>query len=214
MANTNQMGLGTDLLGRYVLPSGLGADLLGVNPVTQAPAAVDDDGAAPVQAQTPPAAADAPASPRLTGANVQLLGRILTSECGGVCSPQEVQAVGSTFINRMNARKTDNAADVLGHSQYATNKAPTQEMLDTATQLLSGQLGDNTGGAMNFYSPRSMPKEGDSTARWDIGGGLEYVPGSGRHTTLKNYRPGFANTLKQRSIPGVSDWHLKVYGPP
>jgi hypothetical protein len=191
---------------------GFSADLLGPSPSADSLAGSLFGGAS-TQDPPPPST-----SPRLTGANVQLLGRILTSECGEqgphACTPQEIQAIGSTVINRMDDQDTDDVSDVAttkGVGQFAMDKEPSQGMLFTAHRLLSGQLGDNTDGALNFYSPRSMPLE-NQPKKGDTSGGLEYVPGVGRKTTLQNYRPGWANELQQRTIPGVRDWYLKVYG--
>jgi hypothetical protein len=113
----------------------------------------------------------------------------------------------------MNKRGTDNVSDVAVKGQYAMADRADSDSLALARALLAGQITDNTDGAMNFYSPKSMPKEGQSTKGWDVGSDMEYVPGTGRQTMLKNYIPSWVGGLQQRVIPGVSDWHLKVYGP-
>lgn len=150
-------------------------------------------------------------NPRLTDDNVQLLGRVLTAECGTkLCTPQEIQAAGSTVINRMDKLGTDDVADVAKPGQYAIAKQSDPGLAFTAYRLLSGQLGDNTGGARYFYSPRSMPMEGQDIAGRDVKGGLEQIPGQ----PVRNYRPGWAKTYPQKQVDGVRDWFFKLYTDP
>lgn len=190
-------GLGANLLGLpscKTAPFGMAAML---DPTSDFPA---DPGSQPDQG-----------NPRLTDDNVQLLGRVLTAECGPkLCTPQEIQAVGSTVINRMNQHGTDDVADVAKPGQYAIAKQADPGLAFTAYRLLSGQLGDNTQGATHFYSPRSMPKEGQDTAGDDVQGGLEQIPGH----TVQNYRPGWAKTYPQTQADGVRDWYFKLYTDP
>lgn len=44
------------------------------------------------------------------------------------------------------------------------------------------EINDIREGATHFYSPRSMPKEGESTTGRDVGGGLEQTPGLDKKT--------------------------------
>ena len=71
----------------------------------------------------------------------------------------------------MERNDTDNVSDVW--SAYSHNQTPTSKILELARDLLSGQIIDNTGGATHFYSPKSMPRVGDSTNGRDVRGGLE-----------------------------------------
>ena len=198
-------------------PSGLGAYLLGMRSGGQpglgaslAPPGDDDDQLVPAIRATPQDLTP-PANPRSTDDNVQALAKVLTAECGPkLCTPQELQAVGSTVINRMNRKGTDSVADVVGHHQYAIAKQADPGLAFMASRLLSGQLGDNTGGATHFYSPRSMPMDGQETAGKDVGGGLEQIAG---HAS-QNYRPGWAKTYPQKQVDGVRDWFFKLYTEP
>jgi hypothetical protein len=200
-------GLGADLLGTggYPPTSGLAAGLLqGLSGRSPAPPYVSDDTQAADAAQMP-------ASPWVTDENVQELGKILTSECGGgdrSCNPAEIQGIGSTVINRMIRNGTNSVADVSGG--YATQDEPTPGMLDYARKLLTGQLTDNTGGATNFYSPRSMPPEGGPIPKGaDVGGGLEMTPG----LNCANYVPAWAvkPNFHLLTVPGVRPAHAKFY---
>lgn len=202
-------GLASDLMGTLPQPpgaSGLGSVLMqgaqaapapSTVPATQNSAVSNGSG----QSVTPPQ------SPRLTDENIYQLGRVLTSECQGICNPEEIDGIGSTLINRMNRAGTDRVADVTGG--YSLKKDPSPGMMFTASRLLSGQLGDNTGGATNFYSPQSMPRPGRNTSGWDISGGSEQLPGE-----PETYRPGFAVKYPQDIVPGVRDWVAKFYTQP
>src|SRR6185503_3515006 len=87
-------------------------------------------------------------SPRVSPENVELMTKMLSTEVGDYhkYSPQEFQAVGSTAINRMNRDGTDQLSDVVRKGQYAFGKAADPRLRFTAYRLLSGQLGDSTGG--------------------------------------------------------------------
>ena len=189
-----------------ILDSGLGSDLLGIGSRATPGLGTGLLQGATAGAIAPPAAPQ-PVNGRATDQNIQLLGRVLSSECQGVCHPEEIQAVGSTLVNRMNRAKTDDVADVT-HG-YALNKDPTPGMMFTAMRLLSGQLPDNTGGATNFYSPQSMPVVGADVRGMDISGGPEQIPG---HPAT--WTPGFAKSFPQTTVPGVRDWIVKLYTQP
>jgi hypothetical protein len=208
--DSDNPGLGFDLLnmpGGLQSAIGLGAALMQGTGMIPAPAMVPDSPEQPAAAQA------IPQSPRVTDQNVDQLGRVLTAECGGMCNADERRGVGSTVINRMNRDGTDSVADVTGDGDYAVSKTPSPAMLETARQLLTGQLTDNTGGATNFYSPVSMPREGQTTGNNDIGGGLEETPG----LESRNWSPGFANGPKkypQNTVLNARDWVVKFYTQP
>ncbi len=72
-------------------------------------------------------------------------------------------------------------------------QTPTQVIINLASNIQSGGVADNDDGATHFYSPRSMPKEGDPTGGFDVGAGLEQVPGVERPAgiPIRNYRPSW-----------------------
>lgn len=70
---------------------------------------------------------------------------------------------------------------------YATNQHPTAEAMRIARAVLAGTIADPTGGATHFYSPISMPAEGQDTTGYDVWG-LEQVNGLGH----RNYAPRWA----------------------
>lgn len=210
----------------HSLTSGLGGDLLG------APAGMPFKGlgAALMPSSMPPWMVNTmdgagASSPRLTEENVDMLGRVLTKECGTACNPDEVQGIGSTLINRMDRDGTDQVADVVGHGAYAIADKADPAMSSIAMKLLSGDLGDNTGGATHFYSPGAMHKVGQPTGTQDIGGGVEQMLGptakaKGLAHSLPqdwNYVPSFAGGFKQYPrfpVPSTRDPIVKFYRQP
>ena len=62
-------------------------------------------------------------------------------------------------------------------------------------------MSDPTQRATNWYSPRGMPKQGQSCAGFDCAGGLEQTEG----LSNKNYKPGWAKRCI--NISGVISMH-------
>lgn len=121
------------------------------------------------------------------------------------CSETERACVGWTILNRFNGLWEGHTYDciravVAERNQYALtiegyipsdydrsaaealeyipqNRRPTPEIRELAKKLLEGQIADPTGGATHFFSPISMPKEGESTTGFDIGKELHEVRG-------------------------------------
>ncbi|MDD4652348.1 MAG: cell wall hydrolase [Methanothrix sp.] len=123
---------------------------------------------------------------------------------------EERIAVAWTIINRVNSPKFPNTicAVVNQPSQYATNQVPTQEILDLANSLLLNTVSDITEGSVYFFSPIGMPKEGDDTNGYDVGGGLHDVAGINRRVffpswTLTNEYVG--------DIPGIRPAYFMFY---
>ena len=111
-------------------------------------------------------------------------------------------AVDWTVLNRMRRNGTDLVGDVRG---YRDEKDPDDLSLEMARGILGGNIVDNTGGATHFYSPQIMPREGGSTAGYDVGGGLERTEG----LSSRNYRPSFAATFR-RSLSLVCAQQISV----
>ena len=83
---------------------------------------------------------------------------------------------------------------------------PGQNYINLARDICEGRIPDPTGGANHFYSPYSMPKEGEGhkckpRGNYDCAGGLEKVPGM----STKTYKPGWATTNTFVSVPGTRD---------
>ena len=91
--------------------------------------------------------------------------------------------------------------------KHVSSTASTRAVQDIADDIVGGKIPDNTEGANHWYSPNKMPKEGDSCAGFDCGGGLEQTPGLSK----KNYKPSWAKEDKYIDISGVRPGHLKFY---
>jgi len=139
-----------------------------------------------------------------TPANVEKLARILMSE-SSVGNLTERKAVGWTVLNRLKRNKTKEDSDVAG--AFATNQNPTPAMRDLARDLLRGNIADLTNGATHFYSPQSMPRQGQSTGGFDVGGGFELVP----PLTQETGKPKWAVTFPLSNIPGVRPHMYKFH---
>jgi hypothetical protein len=136
--------------------------------------------------------------------NITNLATVLMSEAS-IGNDPERASVGFTVVNRLKMfGKT--AVDQVW-SAYAHNQAPTAELVALARQLLAGQRVDITKGATHFYSPRSMPKEGDATGGFDVGGGLELVP----PLQVRTFAPSWIKTMQLVEIDGVRPAFYKFY---
>jgi len=140
--------------------------------------------------------------------DIYWLAKAIASEAGSVwdvdhwvrCSDEERSAVGWTVLNRLASGEhgksikevvTEDANGDGKPDQYAFNQEPTSEIRELANKLLKDQIPDLTGGATHFFSPISMPKEGESTEGFDVGGGLHEVPGIEKRV----YFPSWTTTL-------------------
>ncbi|WP_394347995.1 SH3 domain-containing protein [Natronorubrum halophilum] len=139
-----------------------------------------------------------------TSQNVDDLARVITSEASISETPART-AVGFTVLTRMEQQGVSTVRDVWG--AYARNQSPTAEITSLADDILRCAVSDNSGGATHFYSPMSMPKEGEDTSGYDTSGGLEWTEGLDR----RNYRPGWALDLEYVPVDGVPEREFKFY---
>ena len=133
--------------------------------------------------------------------DIEWLATVIASEAGSIhdkgswvrCTDEERAAVGWTVINRLNAGTYGKSIRniVTAQAQYAHNQEPNAEVKELARKLLAGTIEDTTGGATHFFSPISMPKEGEPTAGFDTGGGIHNVSGIGS----KIYFPSWTDTM-------------------
>ncbi|WP_440769837.1 SH3 domain-containing protein [Natronorubrum sp. DTA28] len=139
-----------------------------------------------------------------TTQNVEDLARVIMSEASISDTPART-AVGFTVPTRMEQQGVSSVRDVW--DAYARNQSPTAEITALADDILQCAVADNSDGATHFYSPMSMPKEGDDTSGYDTGGGLEWTEGLDR----RNYRPGWALDLERIFVDGVPEREFKFY---
>lgn len=133
--------------------------------------------------------------------DVYWFAKVIASEAGSVwdidhwvrCSDEERSAVGWTVLNRLESGEHGQTIEevVTEPGQYAYNQEPTLEIKELSRKLTEGQIPDPTAGATHFFSPISMPKEGEPTEGFDVGGELHEVPGINERV----YFPSWTNTL-------------------
>jgi Cell Wall Hydrolase len=92
--------------------------------------------------------------------NERDLAQLITTEAGGE-GEAAMTAVGATVLNRMSRNKAKVVRDAWGGYQHG--KRASDAALGLARGLLNHSIPDPTGGATHFYSPGSMPKEGEDT---------------------------------------------------
>jgi len=145
--------------------------------------------------------------------DVEWLAKVIASEAGSVydtekgswikCTDTERVAVGWTVLNRLKmgfGGATTIKEVVTAPGQYAYGQKPAPEIRELAIKLLQDRIPDPTGGATHFFSPISMPWQGDEGKfierlgkhfdEFDTGGGLHEVPGISK----KVYFPSWTKT--------------------
>ena len=147
---------------------------------------------------------------------VYCLAIVLMSEAS-IGTTEEKAAVAWTVFNRVSSPRFPNTiCEVASSGAYATNQSPRQDILDFARKLIQNPGRDPTGGATHFFSPISMPKEGEENrcrppvgrGNMDCGGGLRVVPG----ITKKVYFPSWTLTLTWvGNLPNVRQAYYMFY---
>ena len=119
--------------------------------------------------------------------------------------------VGWTIINRMKQHHATRVSAVW--NGYSHSHSPSYTSLQLATAILTGRATDISQGVTHFYSPGSMPKEGESTLGWDVADGdMESTPGVTKHRRpTRNDRPRWAARGIAVKVPGVRDEDFKFY---
>ncbi|MCR4318573.1 MAG: peptidoglycan-binding protein [Planctomycetes bacterium] len=140
-------------------------------------------------------------------ANIRDLARIIMSEASFGGPEAERAAVGYVVLNRMKRNEVNNVSDV--QRGFSTAQEPNERMLEFARRLLSCQVADNSQGATHFYSPQSMPMEGDPP-RGDTGGGLEQTTGVSRRNYVPSWAPGYTRV----NVNGIEEKRFKFYRAP
>ncbi|WP_135825521.1 SH3 domain-containing protein [Halorussus ruber] len=139
-----------------------------------------------------------------TDSNQWELAKVVMSEAS-VGNTTERRAVGYTVLNRMERNGTTEVSDEW--DAYAHNQDPTDEIYDLAGAILTCSEPDPSCGATHFYSPRSMPKEGDDTTGCACGGGLEWTPGLDE----RNYCPSWSETMCRSYVVDARQAYYKFY---
>ncbi len=179
------------------------------------------NGAAGIKASMPPA--PRPLTPaELRSKNIADLAKVLYNEARGE-GEAGMTAVGYTLANRMSRNgHTAVTEDWGAYSHTEPNPKKPEDLAayelakQVAASVLDRTAADPTAGATHYYSPTRMPKEGNPTAKFDVKGGLETVPGVVDRATgvpVRNYRPGFGSNPQfiQQNVPGIEDRSFKFY---
>jgi hypothetical protein len=150
--------------------------------------------------------------------NVDQLAQLLQIEAGSPLERSSMDPIGHTVLNRLRRNKTALVSDIAGQYGHPLHPpTPDPNTIALAKALLSDTPPpDPTGGATHFYSPRYQPKEGQSTAGYDVGGGLEMVDGvtDRNQKPIQNYRPGYTQIFNEVIVPQVPHWVAKFYRQP
>jgi hypothetical protein len=145
-----------------------------------------------------------------TPANVQALAEIIQSEMG-VGNDVERRAVAWCVRNQMIRHGTTDVVAARTQFRDAHDQAATAATRTIAEDILKLPMSsDITGGSIKWFSPRSMPREGQSCANVDCGGGLIDVNDEGG-TRVRIFAPTWHRTMRFNAITGVREWFLRVY---
>jgi YD repeat-containing protein len=136
---------------------------------------------------------------------VTLMARIIVAEAS-VGNEEEQRAVAWTFRNRL-----DRGLSLLS---YAMDRAPSQEWyFDLAREVLTAPgEADVTKGATHFFSPRSMPLQGEEgrckpNGIYDCEGGLVFVEG----LPAPAYAPYWHLLYQWLPVQGIRKTHFLFY---
>jgi hypothetical protein len=168
---------------------------------------------------TKPVAPIATTKRSLSAADVELIARVIASEAGSIfdfakgayveATETERAAVGWTILNRLAAAPSNSLSAILGGQPsdgkckvYACGQQPTQQIHDLAQRVVDKKIADPTKGATHFFSPISMPWEGEEGGYitrlraqfgdFDTRGGVQVVPGLPKRV----YFPSWATTME------------------
>lgn len=121
-------------------------------------------------------------------------GSVVVPGAGAMKIPtSQKYAVAQVIMNRVNRVNPPNRVTwVRDNKAFQHASSYSDESYSVALGVVSGINYGNAGGATHFYSPVSMPKQGQSTNGVDVGGGLEKVD----PMNVKNYRPSWTINSK------------------
>lgn len=135
---------------------------------------------------------------------IEAFARVLVSEAS-VGNRIERLSVGHTVLTRMRRNRATSVRGVW--RAYAHHAEPTHALRRLAAELLDGLHEDPTQGATHYYSPRSMPAEGQDTKGFDVRGGLETIPG----LATRRHRPGWSLHFEPCDVPGVRPSYFRFF---
>jgi hypothetical protein len=145
-----------------------------------------------------------------SAANVTALAAIIVSEMG-VGNDTEKRAIAWAVRNQMIRLNTDSVTTARDHFNDAHGDAATADARTMAEDILKKPMsGDTSGGAIKWFSPRSMPGKGESCSGKDCGGGLITV-NNAAGKAVQVYAPTWHKTMTHVAIAGARDWYVRFY---
>jgi len=164
--------------------------------------------------------------------NVYWLAKAIMSEAS-IGTREEQIAVGWTVLNRLDSGNFGSSIEDVVKSGYAYNQMPTQEIIELAKDLQERKIQDPTGSATYFFSPVSMPKEGEENkcippignGNMDCNGELHNIPGTSEKVyfpswakpkegwTVTDFYPTVENLEWVSGLEGVRNWYFMFYRP-
>ncbi|WP_437991230.1 eCIS core domain-containing protein [Sorangium sp. So ce145] len=145
-----------------------------------------------------------------TSANVKALARIIDSEMKEG-NATERTAIAWAVRNQMARLGTGSVATARAHFGDASGMAGSASAVAIAGAVLQLPMSnDITGGAIKWFSPKRMPKKGESCAGYDCGGGLITVSDlSGASKEV--YGPAWIKSMTKASVSNTRPWLLILY---
>jgi Domain of unknown function (DUF4157) len=148
--------------------------------------------------------------PHATAENIAALAAIIESEIG-IGNADEQKAVAWAVRNQMVRMNTASVARAQDHFRDAHGKGPSAGAKAIAEEILGLPMSsDTTGGAIKWFSPRSMPKKGESCQGVDCRGGLISVRNES-DKIQKVYAPAWHKSMTYVSVSGVREWYMRFY---
>ena len=153
--------------------------------------------------------------------NIELLAKAMRSEAG-IGNDAEREAVGWSIRNGMVRINSYEVSDADAAIPFATDQAPTAADLTVARDLLGRPMSDDkAGGAVKWYSPRSMPpnnknascKSKPGRTKMDCNGGEVKITDASNPAGSNDYSyaPAFHNNMTFVPVTGTKQWRFRFY---
>ena len=148
--------------------------------------------------------------PHYTTQNVNDLAQIITSEMS-IGNSTEQKAIAWAVRNQMIRMNVASVAKARDQFNDAHNQSATSNTKNIAEDILKKNMSnDITNGAIKWFSPRKMPKKGESCKNYDCSGGLITVTDN-QGNKQNVYAPGFHKTMTDVPLSSVREWFLRLY---
>ena len=148
--------------------------------------------------------------------NIETMAKALRTEAGAsFVSQTERRAVGWAIRNIMARVNTDKVAAARAAVNFRTGKTPAKADRRMAKAILSQDMSKETaGGAIKWYSPRSMPPNHPKTkckkdgGKASCGAGIVALASDPKKSS---YAPKFHDHMTYVNVAGVKEWNFRFY---